>query len=112
MCFGFECENGWFDLIWNLCIQIEKENPEDFEVCQVKEKFGTLRFYPLGGAPEKIWDLIDAAEKKSETICEICGKPGTLKEHGYWLKTLCNFCASKNGYSEVTKSNQNFNGTE
>jgi hypothetical protein len=45
--FGFQHRDGWFDLVWRLCEQIEKVVGEGtpFKVAQVKEKFGGLRFY-------------------------------------------------------------------
>ena len=55
MCFGFECGDGWFQLIYDLSASIEdialqlKNDgfPEERlpAVFQVKEKFGGLRFY-------------------------------------------------------------------
>jgi len=95
MAFEFECNNGWFDLIWKLCEDIEKvlkENePIGFEVIQVKEKFGSLRFYVDGGN-NTIYQLINKAEEKSMTICENCGKPGKIDNSKYWIKTLCEEC--------------------
>lgn len=89
MCFGFECGDGWFELIKELS---EKLEPEAGVVAiQVKEKFGGLRFYLRGGAPDRVWDLIDEAEEKSEVTCEVCGKPGTLRGGG-WVRTLCDEC--------------------
>ena len=29
MCYGFECGDGWFDLIWELCEKIEKSENID-----------------------------------------------------------------------------------
>lgn len=95
MCFGFEHGDGWFDLIWELCENIEKElkssNMQDdsapFEVVQVKEKFGGLRFY-TDWSTDTVFDLIQEAEDKSYTICEICGKEGKVRPGG-WIKTLC-----------------------
>lgn len=54
---------------------------------QVKEKFGTLRFY-MSSSNDKIEKLIDEAERKSAITCEECGEPGVLRGGG-WLKTLC-----------------------
>jgi hypothetical protein len=52
MHFGFQHGDGWFDLLWWLCERLEpvvdaaeKETGPPFEVLQVKEKFGGLRFY-------------------------------------------------------------------
>ena len=96
--FGFECGNGWFDLLWKLCEDIDKvlkeEKIRDFEIVQVKEKFAGLRFYPRG-AIDKIWKLVAKAEKKSFKICEECGRRGRLYGSGCWLKTLCKKCAKK-----------------
>lgn len=113
MSFGFECGDGWFQLIWNLCENLEKQieeelnelNPKEatkallnndysFKVQQVKEKFGGLRFYISSGSDE-IYNLIEEAENKSETICETCGKPGLLSNDRGWVSTLCKNCRTK-----------------
>ena len=46
----FECDIGWYDLLDSLLYNI-REYPE-IEVAQIKEKFGTLRFYIWGGNDE------------------------------------------------------------
>ena len=99
---GCSAEDGWYDLIRDLCIEIEKIAKEkaltgnDYPlVAQVKEKFGGLRFYIDGGCQE-IYDAIDAAEKKSGTICEFCGQPAETKStFSGWLKCICNVCEEK-----------------
>lgn len=63
---------------------------------QVKEKFGSLRFYMTSNTDE-IDDLIDKAEEKSYKTCEECGCPGKLRNGG-WMTTLCDSCAKKKGY--------------
>lgn len=52
MCFGFECGEGWLDLLEDLSIELEMLNNRIYpkyrcyiRACQVKEKFGTLRYY-------------------------------------------------------------------
>lgn len=87
MGFGFECGDGWFELIKELS---EKLEPLGVEAVQVKEKFGGLRFY-ANHATDAAWDLIEEAECKSETICEECGKAGKPNGVG-WIKTLCEEC--------------------
>lgn len=45
---GFDCGKGWYDLIDQLCWALEAEcfrTGSSYKVAQVKEKFGTLRFY-------------------------------------------------------------------
>jgi len=54
---------------------------------QVKEKFGTLRFYYSGG-DDYISGLVSMAESMSGVTCETCGKPGTQTSGG-WIKTVC-----------------------
>lgn len=98
MAFGFEHGDGWFDLIWTLCEDLEKIVKEEhlqegyFEVIQVKEKFGTLRFYVNGGT-NAIYDRINKAEGDSSATCEQCGKqPAKSTSKGHWIRTLCEEC--------------------
>jgi len=86
--FGFECDDGWFNIIWDLSEKLSNLN-EDIIAMQVKEKYATLRFYITGGS-DKAFALIDEAEGKSSSTCEICGKGGTIMCKGiWWVKTLC-----------------------
>ena len=98
--FGFECGDGWFDLLWRLCEDLEKlENEiikkmkiEDranallldeegvIKVAQVKEKFGTLRFY-LDASNDEMEKRIGQAENETEKTCEECGKPGKMRTY-------------------------------
>lgn len=68
--------------------------PEDTKTkccaSQVKEKFGTLRFY-MSCETDEMSELIDRAEELSAKICETCGAPGELRNDG-WLRTMCDDC--------------------
>lgn len=55
---------------------------------QVKEKYGTLRFYYDGG-DDVIYGIESMAESMSAVTCEVCGAPGEPRS-GDWIKTLCN----------------------
>ena len=57
---------------------------------QVKEKFGTLRFYYTGG-DEYISGMVTMAEAMSGCTCEGCGNPGD-RHGGGWVRTLCTAC--------------------
>jgi hypothetical protein len=59
-----------------------------FEVLQVKEKFGGLRFYVNCRKEEAIRQRIGAAAQESFRTCEVCGQQGELREDR-WIKTLC-----------------------
>ncbi len=117
MCWGFEHGDGWYNIIDKLCACIQnhidwrqkqrasllENNPHNVSIpdeiqqvvaVQIKEKFGTLRFYYDGG-DEYIRGLVSMAEVISEITCETCGSPGKLREGG-WLRTLCDTHAIDN----------------
>ena len=72
---------------------------------QVKEKFGTLRFYVEACTPED-QALISAAEAMSAIVCEQCGMTtGTKTYTTGWHKTLCPSCATAVGYIDETTPN-------
>lgn len=85
--FGVEVGKGWHSIIIPL---IKECNEKGIVITQIKEKFGTLRFY-VAGCSDEMWEKIEAAEKLSATTCEDCGKPGKLISGG-WLRTLCDEC--------------------
>jgi hypothetical protein len=58
-----------------------------FEVYQIKEKFGALRFY-TNSRSRAIRDLIQQSQEQSFHICDICGQAGTLRK-GSWWRTRC-----------------------
>lgn len=64
---------------------------------QIKEKFGTLRFYYHGG-DEVIDGMVRMAESMSGVTCETCGSPGKIRHDG-WVRTLCDTHATEAGYS-------------
>ena len=69
----------------------EREVPEEVPQVvaeQVKEKFGTLRFYYNGG-DEYVRGLVSMAEWASANICEVCGERGRIRGTG-WLYVSCN----------------------
>ena len=54
MCWGLDCDNDRFVLLWNHCIELEKtaivegrerDSDEWPEIMQVKDKFGRLQVY-------------------------------------------------------------------
>jgi hypothetical protein len=146
MCWGFECGDGWFNILdqlmgniqhhidWKLrqqriateynemATQAKAGNFDLFEedmkdtvnleykekrlgeivagdfrsvptavpqvtLDQVKEKFGTLRFYYTGGDDE-ISGMVRMAESMSGVVCEECGAPGKRRGGG-WIYTAC-----------------------
>ncbi|WP_178119389.1 antitoxin Xre/MbcA/ParS toxin-binding domain-containing protein [Metapseudomonas lalkuanensis] len=90
--FGFECQNGWFALIYAACelMQQHTDNSDSGQVIasQVKEKFGGLRFYYHGG-DDYVAPVVELVERLSESICELCGAPGRIRERNGWLSARC-----------------------
>lgn len=114
MAFGFECGNGWFDLIWELSEKLEKmyqdylnstpinerakdllkNKEEGFRVLQLKEKYGSLRVYSYG-ATREMQDLMDEYEHRSCHTCEECGLEGNISRVNGWDSALCEKCKNK-----------------
>jgi hypothetical protein len=149
MCWGFECGDGWFNILdqlmgniqhyidWKekqrkwameyneMATQAKAGNFELFEetmkaqpndeykekrlaeivagnfrevpesipqvtLDQVKEKFGTLRFYYSGG-DDYISGMVSLAESMTGVTCEGCGNPGERRGDG-WIHTYCTPC--------------------
>ena len=80
---SFEGLSSWFELIDEL-FEIE-----GVAVFDVKEKFGELNVHAMASR-EGERKIVEICEK-SRTICEVCGAPGTIRNHR-WLKTLCDRC--------------------
>lgn len=96
MCWGFECGDGWFDILDLACHSIQSyldwqnrdgEKVSQVTADQVKEKFGTLRFYTTGG-DSYTRGITTMAEAMSGRICEECGSPGKTGGQS-WISTLC-----------------------
>jgi hypothetical protein len=118
MCWGITCGDGWFDLIDDLCSEIQNRvnnvnsnrkysikssSPSlipiktiEFicEATQVKEKFGSLRFYTQGG-DDYINGMISLAESLSRKICSQCGNKKNIQQRRGWQHTLCKKCKNE-----------------
>lgn len=95
-----DIDAGWYPLIANLDQQL-RATDADYVVHQVKEKFGTLRFYCTPGHEEPSAETLDAfdtfiaeAERLSAITCERCSARGKLCHRGGTVKTLCVSCAA------------------
>ena len=117
LAFGIECGDGWFDIIERLCHLIQSEvdyinrmHKDKMKyrcwAVQVKEKYGTLRFYYefsyaeglskqeqeiIHRSTDHIGGMSAMAAKMSARVCEHCGDRGKVT-HGSFPRTLCNAC--------------------
>jgi hypothetical protein len=84
---------GWSRLINELHEQLVGFDPA-YQLHQVKEKFGGLRFYAEFNEDvrERCNALVQEAEHRSFGICERCGEAGRLREDRLWRRTLCDQC--------------------
>lgn len=104
----FECALGWYDILHDLSIKIESiliDYEEKYKVAegeeneivemfavQVKEKYGTLRFY-MSCETDEIFDLIHETEALSSQTCENCGAPAKMRGTR-WFEVRCDACFS------------------
>jgi hypothetical protein len=84
----FSVDLGWYPIIRDLIEDLIKLGWNK-QVCQVKEKFGGLRFYINEGSNE-IHKRISDAEELSYETCETCGEHGEMRTDIGWYRTLCN----------------------
>jgi hypothetical protein len=118
---GFECDDGWYELIYSLCEKIQayidKVGCQQVIAIQIKEKFGSLRFYiyfdiDLLNKEDAVYDahynviqaMIDKASEQSLKICEATGGHGVLHKRGTWLKTLSKESSVLLGYKPCEKA--------
>jgi len=88
---------GWEPLIHEVFDVLESIKGQ-VKIIQVKEKWGGLRIY-TDYINEKVDIAIRNAERKSFTMCEVCGKEGKLRNCNGWYRTLCDVHGK--GYPEV-----------
>jgi hypothetical protein len=96
---GFAVNAGWWPIIESLCANIQSHTDwwnknretrpvvEQVVVEQIKEKFGGLRFYYVGG-DDTIAGMVRMAEAWADVACEECGAFGKRRSGG-WIRTLC-----------------------
>jgi len=95
--YGCSVNDGWRDIVLEADAMLEYIDP-DYKISQVKEKFGTMRYYfetDKEGIEMKIMHAItEYAERKSRNTCEDCGEYGKIRGDIGWMLTLCDKCHS------------------
>lgn len=119
---GFSFLRGWMPILAGLCVEIDQllgERREAFYWQQIKEKFGTGRFYyAIGNArnmradlmtlagrlsvnvevesdeaftaiKQSISSLVREAEEETARSCMICGAEAKPRTYGAYVLTLC-----------------------
>jgi hypothetical protein len=115
---GFAFHRGWMPLFIRLCEDVDAllgENKGGFHWVQLKEKFGSARWYwqmdggvnvridvigdegvasiSKAGSQEALWqrlgELIHQAEAQTQSRCIACGEPGKQNRDEPWVLVLC-----------------------
>jgi hypothetical protein len=102
--FGFECGEGWRELIEKWAIHatyfnnLIKDINHNGERCFVypfiiKEKLGSLHCQGSYNLTPELWTIWmgfqSSLNRQSEHICEVTGKYGKLRTDLWWIRTLC-----------------------
>jgi len=92
---------GWYGIIIRCNNKLSMLDPE-YRILQIKEKFGTLRYYyhtntNIYAIKEAMDRYVRQAELESAVTCEVCGNPGSLLgRRSGWMKTRCLDCSDAN----------------
>jgi hypothetical protein len=107
MCWGVETGNGWFPIINLLCSNLQWDTDRNgypqVVATQVKEKFGTLRFYYTHAPSDNLITytdrqyghqdgMISFVEQLSAYVCEECGSNDKVTQTKGWIVSLCPKC--------------------
>jgi hypothetical protein len=83
----FNISNGWLGIIQRLFETLIKLG-WDKSFINVKEKFGGMSIF-LDNLPENGFYFVVEAERKTFSVCEVCGEPGEQHRINNWIHTLC-----------------------
>ena len=81
------CKEIMEELVRNNCV-------DSYQVLQIKEKYGELRWYSQGGTERIHREIVPKYENMSRRICIQCGQPATLVSIS-WFAPWCNACAKQ-----------------
>ena len=95
-----------------MCKEIKEEllknnELDSYEIVDIKEKFGGLRWYDNSGLPGMQF-IIAKYEALSEKTCINCGKPANWISKG-WISPYCDECATKQAKAQGVDINKIFN---
>ena len=106
MCWGCQCDDGWYDLIRETCLELSNlDLPEEFTFNTVKQKFGRLLIYAESSFSyvndtEEALDILHDAADKSKGVCEWCGSKDDVSQgKKSWIRHLCHKC--HNNYDQI-----------
>ena len=98
------CDDGWINIVAE-CHSELLGIDKNYSIYQIKEKFGTLRYYcepSQSKHKEQFGSIVDKYERKSIKTCEISGASGVLMKKDGYFKTLNQTLGKTLGY-EICK---------
>ncbi len=105
--YGFECQDGWFALLYRLACQLREYKAQvaglhGFAIFRVRQHLGELRIHACSG-DEVTRRLIRETEDKAKTLCEFDGQPasGLFVCAPHWYRYLCKTCADLHGCMHI-----------
>ncbi len=108
-----EMPSGWRESFGEqLCeelrmVLIKEGLLEKYRIHQIKEKFGSLRWYG-NFENDSIAKILEKYEEKSKYTCIRCGAPATKISRG-WISPYCDKCTnSRTKYEEIKTFWKNF----
>lgn len=106
-------DEGWMRKFGiDMCKELRKQLIKDkmlfsFRITQIKEKFGTLRFY-VASASREVYSIIDKYEHISFSTCICCGEPAKYITSG-WISPFCEHCVNKDSIESASILDENGN---
>ncbi len=101
MRWGFQCEDGWYKIIYDMSKRIEKlSNGSDHSAAILeiaRHKDGTLKVEMRNGSPS-VDLIVTGARETSRLTCEFCSySPARLREQGQNTKghVVCGRCVKR-----------------
>jgi len=104
-----DVDEGWYQIVIDCDTDLLKIDP-DYQIYQIKEKFGRLRYYYKASQPFeektylKMTSVINKYESLSSCTCEATGLPGLLMKSptGYYKTLNPQWTTTSEVYSKYT----------
>lgn len=106
---SIDVDEGWYQVVLD-CDKELTEIDHNYQIFQIKEKFGGLRYYFQPSQSDTLAEMNKVVSKYEEIAartCEATGNPGILMKSNYgWLKTLNpEYAANTLHYTKYVQTN-------
>ena len=97
-CRWISCGPGWKGIIETASghlDMLERMTGTQVAVCEIRQKYGLLQIWATAESPSveaAAEEIVARAETLSETVCEVCGAPASLRDRDAYLMVRCERC--------------------